>query len=200
MAVLLSDVPASLAADALPHKMWTRDEVSILESTGLFEGKHFELIDGELIDKMGKKRPHVLATLATTIALEGIFGREFVNQESPIDVDAEDLPRNEPEPDVIVLRTKAFDLRANPRPSDIALVVEVSDTTLRQDRTTKAALYARAGIPEYWVLDLKGRRLLVFREPSGGTYGQVMEFPESAAIAPLERPSHPVTVASLLPA
>ncbi|MDX1980474.1 MAG: Uma2 family endonuclease [Bryobacteraceae bacterium] len=195
----MSDLPDSLAVECLPHKTWTRDEVAVLESTGLFDGTHFELIDGELIDKMGKKRKHVCATTETAIALEAIFGRDYVNQEAPIDVAPEDKPRNEPEPDVIVLRRRSREIEGNPKPADLALIVEVADTTLRQDLKTKARLYARAGIPEYWVLDLNGRRLCVFRHPAGGAYQTELECSEDASVATLEKPTHTIAVRSLLP-
>lgn len=199
MAVLVSDPPESLAAEGLPHKVWTRPEVEVLESSGLFAGEHFELIDGELIDKMGKKRSHVVATKSVAAALAAIFGADYVEQEAPIDVASGDNPRNEPEPDVVVLRRRSREIDGNPRPSDVALVVEIADTTLRYDLTTKAALYARAGIPEYWVLDVNGRRLLVRREPVDGSYRLALEFGEAGWAAPLDRPSATIAVASLLP-
>lgn len=98
MAVLLSSSPE------VPHETWTREELALVEETGVFEGMHFELIEGELIDKMGKKHRHVKSTRATVIALESAFGQDFVIQEAPIDVAAEDNPRNEPEPDVVAMR------------------------------------------------------------------------------------------------
>ncbi len=183
----------------LPHKTWTRDEVRVLEGTGLFDGLHYELIDGELIDKMGKLRPHVRGLRKTAETLEAVFGREFVDWQAPIDIAEADNPRNEPEPDVVVLRRPSGEFDDNPRPADIALVVEVADSTLRHDRTTKAGLYARAGIPEYWVLDLKGRRLLVFRDPDAGAYRVRLQFDEAASVGPLDRQDQAVAVADLLP-
>lgn len=199
MAILLGEPHELLEVEALPHKTWTRDEVKVLQGTGLFDGLHYELIEGELIDKMGKLRPHVIGLRKTAETLEAVFGREFVEREAPIDIAEGDNPRNEPEPDVVVLRRPYGEFSDNPRPSDICLIVEVADSTLRNDRTTKARLYARAGIPEYWVLDLNGRRLLVFREPQAGAYGDCLEFGEAASVGPLNRPDDAVAVASLLP-
>src|ERR1700678_623537 len=91
---------------------------------------------------------------------------DLVQQGAPIDVSPEDNPSNEPEPDIIVLNRDFLNFRsANPSPQDLHLVVEVADTTLNFDLTTKAALYARAGVADYWVLDVNGRRLIVHREP-----------------------------------
>jgi len=78
------------------------------------------------------------------------FGEQFVNPEAPLDVAPEDNPSNEPEPDLVVLTKPSREFRdANPRPADLCLVVEISGSTLGFDLTTKADLYARAGIIEY---------------------------------------------------
>lgn len=199
MAVLLSEVPEFVEAEVLPHKTWTREELAVLEATGVFDGTHYELIDGELIDKMGKKRRHVRGSQNVNIQLGAIFGARLVEQEAPIDVAAEDLPKNEPEADIVVLRSPHDDMETTTQPGEIEMLVEVSEMTLRQDLKTKAALYARAGIPEYWVLDVKGRRLHVLRDPSEGTYRTHLEFEESESVAPLAKPANPVAVASLLP-
>ena len=101
MAVLYSEPPpGALLAEPLPHKTWTREELALIESTGVLEGTHYELIEGELIDKTGKKFPHVFGTFAVARAVRAIFGEDFVLTEAPIDVAPTDNPRNEPEPDI----------------------------------------------------------------------------------------------------
>ena len=113
MAVLYSDSPqGAVLAQPLPHKTWTREELALIESTGVLEGTHYELIEGELIDKRGKRYPHILGTLMIAGALRDVFGRESVIQEASIYVAAEDNSRNEPEPDVAVLRRS----RRQPKP------------------------------------------------------------------------------------
>jgi Uma2 family endonuclease len=152
----------------------TRAEGALLESSGLWDQQRLELVHGELISKLGKKRPHVNALVAVQAWLVRTFGEQFVNPEAPIDVAPEDNPTNEPEPDLVVLAKPSREFRdANPRPADLRLVVEISDSTLGFDLTTKAELYARAGIVEYWVIDIAGRRLIVHREPREGVYGSV---------------------------
>ena len=116
-----------------------------------------ELIDGKLISKMGKKRPHVNALVAVQAWLVRTFGAQLVNPGALIDVAPEDNPTNEPEPDLVVLSKPSREFQANPRPGDLRLVVEISDSTLGFDLTTKAELYARAGIVEYWVVDVAAR-------------------------------------------
>ncbi len=141
-----------------------------LETSGIWAQQHLELIEGELISKMGKKRPHANAIAVVHAWLLRVFGENFVNQEAPIDVAPEDNPTNEPEPDLIVLSKPSREFKDNPQPSDLRLVVEISDSTLGFDLTTKAGLYARARIVEYWVVDIPGRRVIVHRDPQEGQY------------------------------
>jgi Uma2 family endonuclease len=199
MTLYVTDAPQLADADPVRHKTWTRSEVRALEETGLFEGMHFELIEGELIDKMGKLRPHVRGVWLAVEALRAIFGAGHMMQEAPIDVAGPDNPRNEPEPDVTVLRRHTLSFDDNPKPEDIVLVLEVADSTIRIDRSTKARLYARARIPEYWLVNIRDRRVIVFRDPEGGEYRTVLEFDERQSISPLEKPSDPVMVTALLP-
>ncbi len=84
-----------------------------------------------------------------------------------------------------------------PRPEDLELVVEVSDTSLAFDLTTKAVLYARAGIQEYWVLDIQGCRVMVHREPVAGRYRAIVAYGENESVAPLAAPEKPFHVADV---
>jgi Uma2 family endonuclease len=184
-----------------PRKRWTRAECAALEASGLWEQQKLELVEGELISKMGKNRPHANSALLLAEWLVQIFGFRFVNKEEPIDVAPEDNPTNEPEPDLIVLIRESTHFRSgNPQPEDLHLVVEVADTTLNFDLTTKASLYARAGIAEYWVLDVKGRRLLVHRDAKAGGYASIIAYGEHESVAPLAAPHREFRVADAFPA
>jgi len=163
-----------------------RSECVALEASGLWYQQRLELVHGELISKMGKKRPHVNALVAVQAWLVRTFGAQFVNPEAPIDVAPEDNPTNEPEPDLVVLAKPSLEFQdANPRPGDLRLVVEISDSTLGFDLTTKAELYARAGIVEYWVVDVAARRLIVHRDPREGLYRSVTAYSEDESASPL---------------
>lgn len=116
------------------------------------------------------------------------FGEQFVNPEAPGDVAPEDNPTNEPEADLVVLAKPSRDFRNNPQPDDLRLVIEISDTTLAFDLSAKAELYARAGIVEYWVVDIAARRLIVHRDPREGQYRSVIAYAEHEALAPLAAP------------
>jgi Uma2 family endonuclease len=184
-----------------PRKRWTREQCATLEASGLFEKERLELVDGELISKMGKNRPHVNTFRLMLVWLQKTFGDRFVDAEAPIDVNPGDNPSNEPEPDLIVLnRECATFISANPQPSDIHLVVEIADSTLTFDLTVKAALYARAGIVEYWVLDVAGRRLFSHRHPVSGCYTSVTIYSEHEPVAPLAAPECGFRPAQAFPA
>jgi Uma2 family endonuclease len=179
-----------------PRKRWTREECAKLESSGIWDQQHLELVNGELINKMGKNRPHVNALVAVQAWLIRTFGEQFVNPEAPLDVAPEDNPTNEPEPDVIVLAKPSRKIQsANPRPADVRLLVEISDSSLAFDLTTKAELYARAGIPEYWVLDVAAHRLIVHRDPQAGIYHSVTAYSEQESVAPISAPTSEFRVA-----
>jgi Uma2 family endonuclease len=172
------------------RKRWTRAECAALETIGLLDYQTLELVDGELISKMGKNRPHINVLAFVHEWLIEVFGKGVVNAETPIDVAPEDNPTNEPQPDIIVLKRPSREFRkANPQPSDLHLIVEVSDTTLGFDLTKKAGLYARAGIIEYWVLDVAAGRLVVHRNPTGGRYASIAVYSEQETIAPLAAPT-----------
>jgi len=167
----------------------TRTECATAEFSGRWDRQHLELVHGELISKMGKKRPHVNALVAVQVWLVGAFGEQLIDPHAPIDVAPEDNPTNEPEPDLVVLAKPTREYRErNPRPSDLRLVVEISDSTLGFDLTAKAELYARAGIIEYWVVDVAARRLIVHRDPRAGLYRSVTAYAEQETIAPLAAP------------
>jgi Uma2 family endonuclease len=193
----LSEPPIPLIP---PRKRWTRAECELLESAGV-KTENLELIEGELIDKMPKYRPHVALLRRMQVWLEGAFGQDRVNSEAPIDVAPADNPTNQPQPDLIVFMRPggAFEFLV-PQSAELALVVEISDTTLRFDLKVKANLYARAGIADYWVLDINGRRLIVHRDPTPAGYGSVVAYGESERVSPLAASDRELLVDDICPA
>jgi Uma2 family endonuclease len=186
-----------------PRKRWTRAECERIEATGLWDRDRVELIDGELIVKMSKSRPHVVVFMSVIKWLVGLLDPMYLNPEGPIDVAPEDNPTSEPEPDIAVLvRAGTEYMGGNPPASDVRLVIEISDSTLAFDLGPKARLYARAGIPEYWVFDIGGRRLIAHRNPEAGGYSMVTAYAEGESVAPLAFPAaaFPVAVAFPFPA
>jgi len=164
MPKIVTNIPEPPTAPTPPRKRWTREHCAPLE---------------------------VNASMLMLEWIQDTFGRRFVNAEAPIDVSPEDNPWNEPEPDLIVLKRKYSNFRSgNPQPEDVALVIEIADSSLAFDLTTKARLYARAGIEKYWVLDVAGRRLIVHRSPASGRYASVVAYRENEMIAPLTAPDN----------
>jgi Uma2 family endonuclease len=198
MPVTLSAPPVPPAPLAPPHKKWTREECAVLESVGLLELRRYELIEGELVQKVSKNYPHMRVLLLLVNWLRLHFAAECVLQEPSIDVAPEDTPASEPEPDAVVLSRSFLDITSRPRPEDIHLVVEVSDSTLAFDLTTKALLYARAAIPEYWVFEVAGRRIIVHRDPIEGQYCSVVAYSDNETVSCLAAPHVEVRPCNLL--
>ena len=173
-----------------PCKRWTRAVCEAFQATGLWDQQHLELIEGELINRGGKGRSHVNTLVLVLAWLQQVFGVLYVNPEPSIDVAPEDNPTNEPEPDLIVLTRPTVEFDKNPQPADLRLLIEISDSTIGFDLKTKAALYARAGIIDYWVFDIQARRLIVHRDPRNGHYQSITVYRSDESVAPLASPGN----------
>lgn len=182
-----------------PRKRWTREEYESLPEAVLGY-EHLELVEGQLISKRGKNRPHVTALVLLQNWLIQVFGFLFVNPEAPIDVAPEENPTNEPEPNLIVTSKGLLEFDNNPSPLEVLLAVEIANRTLAYDLTTKAGLYARAGIADYWVLDVPGRRIIAHRDPQQGHYRSVAIYTEHESIAPLAAPHAELLIENIFPA
>lgn len=159
--------------------------------------ERLELIEGEVIQKVSpQNKQHFVCIVRGAKALQAAFGDRYtVRQQGPMIVS----DRSEPEPDLMVIPGEEEDYADHPTPGDAALVVEVSDSTLRLDKIRKAAMYARAGVTDYWVVDVNARRVCVYREPRADGYTDVREYGEGEAIAPLGAPGAQIAVSELLP-
>ena len=155
---------------------------------GSLDYEHFELIEGALIPKVPKNHPHIITIVMLVKWLVGRFGAERAIQEGAIDLRPEDNPANAPEPDFVLLDDSILRLGRRPQPEDILLLVEVSDSTLAFDLGVKARLYARAGIADYWVIDINARRVIVHRDPAAGVYRSVTTHSGHNHIAPVAAP------------
>ncbi|MBY0457743.1 MAG: Uma2 family endonuclease [Gemmataceae bacterium] len=190
-------------ADPGPRR-WrcTREQYAKLRAAGFFTERRYQLIRGEVID-MGKEKEgprHFAMMMIVAKVLETAFGPGCtVRPGGPIGFED-----SEPEPDVAVVPGVMRDYIAQ-HPATALLAVEVAETSLQYDQTEKAELYASAGIPEYWVIDLNGREVIVFRDPAplapalGATaYQSRQTFTAGQTIQPLHAPNA-VAVADLLP-
>ena len=185
--------------DGPRRKRFTREEVERLTEAGFFQGQRYELIDGDLIDKMGQNPPHATGICLTQIWFGTFLETARIRVQLPIEVSAADRERSLPEPDLFALREYKPDYhKRHPRGDEVLVVVEVSDTTAAADLGRKAALYAAAGVPEYWVLDLTRRMLVVHRQPRESSYRLIQLFAEGDPVS-LENRAETIRVSELLP-
>jgi len=184
-------------------RRWTRREYEQLVERSFFRpDERLELLDGLLLVKEPQSSSHMTAVRLTEEALRMAFRIGWdVRTQGPIALDT----RSEPEPDVSVVRGSPRDYR-DAHPSSPALVVEVALASLRLDRTHKYRAFARAGVPEYWILNLVDRVLEVHREPGRlddarrrWGYRSVQTLGPGAVLSPLAAPGARVSVADLLP-
>ncbi len=178
--------------------LWTRDEYYRLGDREVFRpDERTELLDGRIIRKVTMNPPHGMGVFRCAEALRRIIGPGlFAFSQRPVNLST----RNDPEPDGMIVSGDLVELSArHPLPEETLLMVEVSDSTLREDRRYKAGPYARAGIAEYWIVNLNAETLEVHRRPQGGEYRSVNIHNEGETVAPLAAPDAPVRVADLLP-
>ena len=181
----------------IPPRRFTREEYYRLAEIGFFQGERVELIEGEIV-KMSPVSPlhgEVVTLLAER--LWQLFGEGYrVRVQLPLS-----LGDSEPEPDIAVVPGKAGDY-LHAHPTTALLVVEVAQTSLEYDREVKALLYARAGIPEYWIVNLDAQCIEVYRDPApmgeGFGYRSRRIYMKGEQIAPLQKPEASVSVDELL--
>jgi Uma2 family endonuclease len=149
---------------AVTRKRFTLAEYHYLAELGFFsEDDRVELIRGEIMEMAAKCTPHSVCNSLLLGELYTLVGkRGNVRGQEPITLP----PNSEPEPDVVVARRQSDHyLSAHPSPKDILLVIEVADSSLQYDQQTKLALYAEAGISDYWLFNLIENHLEVYSEP-----------------------------------
>ncbi len=175
---------------------WTRDRYDRAVEAGVFgPDDRLELIEGQLLAMNPQGSRHAAMVDQAGEVLREAFGAGYrVRIQCPL-VAGDD---SEPEPDLAVVPGRARDY-LDGHPATALLVVEVSDDSLRRDRIVKQRVYARHGIPEYWILALPDARLEVHRDPAATGYRTVLVRRAGETIAPLARPAATIAVSDLLP-
>jgi Uma2 family endonuclease len=187
--------------EVLRPRRWTTAEYYRLGELGVFDEERVELLDGEIWTLPPQGTPHYSAIRRAIDALEVAFGDGFdLRQEAPMTLE----DGTEPEPDVLVVVGSWRDYEGHhPMPTEARLLVEVSDATLRKDRSKKVNDYARAGIADYWIINLVHRQLEVYRDPapiaSGFGYKTMLTLFDGDTIAPLSASDNPIAVGDLFP-
>jgi Uma2 family endonuclease len=177
---------------------WTREDCESFERAGVLTYR-YELVEG-VINRLGQNIAHANVVRLLIAWLFSAFTDTFVLVQTSIDVWPEDNPTSKPEPDAILLSVPAASLKHNPKPAEIRLLIEVADTTAAYDLSTKAGLYARAGVAEYWVVALPERKLYVHRQPQDGVYRDATAYAETDSVSSLAAPDKVVKVSQFLPA
>jgi len=191
-----------MAQAPLTLRRWKRTEYERLVALGVFHGEPIELIGGQLVVAEPQYPYHASAISAADYALRAVLPPGWiVRVQAPVSLDDE----SEPEPDLAVVPGRPTDYR-EAHPARPALAVEVAASSLDFDRRQKSSLYARAGIRDYWIVNLVDRLLEVHRDPEpdpsapyGWRYRSVTALAPPALVAPLAFTSSRIAVADLLP-
>jgi len=179
--------------------IWSRDTFRALGQAGFLDDGRYELLEGEIVRIVPPNEPHTFINSSVINVLIQAFGWRRVRAGGALVANE----TSEPIPDVAVGRQpgEAYVASGIPSGSEFVLVVEVSDTTIGRDLGQKARLYAQAGVPEYWVIDVNRRCVVVHRLPSPDGYADIRTLFEGDTLALPEMPedSGRVEVAQLLP-
>jgi Uma2 family endonuclease len=187
----------SRALESVAQRRFTVEEYHLMAETGILgPDERVELVRGVIREMSPKNWAHVMVSKSLYDRLrDGLRGRASVYFEAPLTADQID---SEPEPDVLVCSNPEEWAYRSPRTSPL-LAIEVSDSSLEYDLGEKAALYAEAGVPEYWVVNLVERLLVVFREPENGSYQVRLALDETSRVAPKAWPELALEVRAFLP-
>ena len=181
----------------LSRHRFTVDEYHKMAENGvLTEDDRVELIDGEIIDMAPIGEWHFgHVNRFTRVFYRQFADRAVVHIQNPIRLGR----HREPQPDIVLLQLRDDDYDSKmPTPEDVLLVVEVADSSLDYDRNTKVLLYAEAGIPEYWLVNLVDEQIIVYRNPEPSGYGLVQVFRRGDTISSLAFPDVEIAVSDVL--
>ena len=171
----------------------SRREYDKLVELGAFEDERIELLRGQLVEMspQGPSHSQVTARLGQRL-IRALDDKLYdVRQHSPFAASDD----SEPEPDIsVALRRKSI---SHPGPRHALLLIEVAESSLRKDREVKAAIYAEARVPEYWIIDLKTKFVWVFREPQRGVYQDIARRTRRDTLRPLRLPRVRIKIGDL---
>ena len=186
---------ASPPTDTITRRRFTVQEYYQMAEAGILDpDERIELIEGEIVEMSPVGGPHIKRINAINKLLISQLGdRAEVSPQNPIRLD----DRSEPVPDIAVLRDRGDDDHV-PTVGDVLVVIEVSVSSLQRDLGWKLALYARAGVPEVWVFDVQGHRLIRHADPADGQYRRVDELWPGDSISIPTIPDVSLAVAELL--
>jgi Uma2 family endonuclease len=178
------------------RRLFTSAEYHAMAEAGILsEDERVELIAGEIVRMAPIGSRHAGCVKRLNRGLSRLGDRALVSVQDPIALG----PSQEPEPDLALLRPREDDYtRSHPTPAEILLVIEVADFSLDYDRTVKIPLYAQAGIPEAWLVNLLQREIQVFRQPSDNGYREVGTLHPGDRLSPQAFPDFELRVEAIL--
>ena len=191
--------PKTLPSAPIPfpeRRRFTVQEYDQMVKAGVFgEDDRLELIEGEVVAMSPINSHHAGRVNRLNKLLTRRLGdRVLVSVQNPVE-----LPHSEPQPDLALLRPRADDYaKSHPKPKDVLLLIEVADTSADYDRTVKIRLYARAGIPEVWLVDLTEKQVEVYRKPGASGYKEKRTLSGREALSPAALAGVTLTVADML--
>ena len=184
-------------------RRWTKAEYYRLGELGFFDGQRVELIEGRLMVLSPQNRLHAGMVERLDCVIRELFGTGYrFRAQLPLDLGQ----TTEPEPDFVVGVGVPLAATTTGHPTRALLVIEVSESTLRYDQGDKASLYARAGVWDYWIINLVDNQVEIYRDPVpdpahlwGFRYASRVDLVPPAQVAPLALPGRTIAVADLLP-
>jgi Uma2 family endonuclease len=174
---------------------WSLDDYHRMIEAGILADRRVELLKGEIVEMASEGEPHAYAQNEADEYLTELLGnRAKIRQDSPIT-----LPNNsEPEPDIAIVQRLGREYRSHhPYPENIFWLIEYAESSLEKDLEIKRKIYAEAGSPEYWVVNLKTLQLIVFRDLQNGEY-RFQQTLTGGLIAPLAFPEVAIAVEAIL--
>jgi Uma2 family endonuclease len=180
-------------------RLWTVEEYHRMAEVGILQpDESVELVAGQIIRKMSPQgTPHATTIRIVRRLLEKRLGEQVLVQ-TQLPIQLNDF--SEPEPDVaLIIADELRYLEHHPFPSEVYLVIEIADSTLKRDCQVKALDYGSSGIKDYWVLDINNRQLRVFRKGTDQGYESEVIIEENEEVSPLEFPDINIRVSEMLP-
>lgn len=181
---------------SLPLRLLSVREYNLMAEVGILTHEEkVELINGQIITMSPQESCHAAAIRRTDRLLTKQLNQILIRLQLPIIVN----DFSQPEPDIAIVKYDPLDYDdRHPNATEVYLIIEIADTTLKTDLEVKRQLYASANIPEYWVLNIKQRQLHVYRQPQNQDYQTVIILTDLDMIKPLHFPEFEIKVSEML--
>ena len=191
--------PPAETAEVRPRRRFTVAEYYAMAEAGILTKRdRVELLDGEIVvmAPIGNRHAFCVDWLNRFWIL-ALAERAIDRIQNPVRLN----DSSEPEPDITLLAWRDdFYVSGHPGPDDVLLLIEVADSTVDFDRNQKLRLYARAGIVEFWIVNLQDRRVETYAEPEGDRYGNIRHYGPGESVSPLSFPDITLEVERIVPA